>query len=96
MGTGIVFLRADQSDTVRIPATAEYIQACEGRQTSLGIGSVRIRTVEHLMASFHGLGIDNAVVEISGEELPGFDGSGKEFAEGLLKAGLMEQSRPRL
>ncbi len=95
-GTGIVFVRVDQKPPVRIPATIEFIQpAAGGRQTSLASGKVCVRTVEHLMATFHGLGIDNALVEISGDELPGFDGSAKEFAERIQAAGLKEQEQPK-
>ena len=94
--TGIVFVRVDQTPPVRIPATIEFIQrGTGGRQTSLGNGKVHVRTVEHLMATFHGLGIDNAVVEISGDELPGFDGSAKEFSERIQAAGLKTQDEPK-
>lgn len=96
LGTGIVFVRVDQDHRMELPATIESIyHAGEGRQTSLGNGSIRIRTVEHLMATFHGLGIDNAIVEVSGEELPGFDGSAKQFVEKILEAGLTTQNGSR-
>ena len=94
-GTGIWFVRIDQDDEVKFPATAESIYVGEGRQTSIGNGSARIRTVEHLMATFHGLGIDNAIVEVSGEEIPGFDGSARRFVEKILEVGLVTQDRAR-
>ncbi len=94
-GTGIRFVRVDHGERVEFPATAESIYVGEGRQTSLGNGSARIRTVEHLMATFHGLGIDNAIVEVSGQEIPGFDGSAKQFVEKFLEAGLLSQHEPR-
>ena len=94
--TGILFIHINsEGDRTPIPATAEYIQMGEGRQTSLGTGSVRIRTVEHLMATFHGLGIDNAVIEIKGDEIPGFDGSSREFLDRFLETGLVAQNEPR-
>src|SRR3989338_11025559 len=94
-GTGIVFMRKDQPEPVSIPATAEFIFSGEGRQTSLHNGSVRIKTVEHLMASFHGLGVDNAFVEVTGDEIPGFDGSAKQIVTGIQEAGLLRQEQPR-
>lgn len=93
--SGIVFVRVDQTPPLRIPATIEHICQNEGRQTALGNGKVQIRTIEHLMATFHGLGIDNAVVEITADELPGLDGSAQEFAEAVSKAGLAVQDAPR-
>ena len=94
--TGILFIHVNsEGDRTPIPATAESIQAGEGRQTSIGIGNVRVRTVEHLMATFHGLGIDNAIIEIKGDEIPGFDGSAKEFLDRFLESGLVTQGKPR-
>ena len=92
---GIVFVRIDRSGRFEFPATAEPIYAGERRQTSLGDRTVRIRTVEHLMATFHGLGIDNAIVEVDGEEIPGFDGSARQFVEKILEVGLLSQNEPR-
>lgn len=94
--TGILFIHVNpEGDRTPISATSDFIQIDEGRQTSLGTGSIRIRTVEHLMATFHGLGIDNAIVEIKGDEVPGFDGSAKEFLERFLESGFQTQDKPR-
>jgi UDP-3-O-acyl-N-acetylglucosamine deacetylase len=60
--------------------------------TTLGLGDVRIRTVEHLMAAISGLGIDNVVVEMDAEEPPAADGSAAPFVEMLRSAGIEEQS----
>jgi UDP-3-O-[3-hydroxymyristoyl] N-acetylglucosamine deacetylase/3-hydroxyacyl-[acyl-carrier-protein] dehydratase len=92
---GIQFIRTDLNPSLRVRATVEAVRSDEMRQTALAVGRGLIRTVEHLMAVFHGLGIDNAVVEVDGEEMPGMDGSSKEFAEGLVGAGLVEQDCPR-
>lgn len=92
---GIVFCRVDMAEPVPILATSEHIFAGEGRQTSLANGTVRIQTVEHLLAAFHGLRVDNARVEVSGEEIPGFDGSAKEIVEKILEAGLQTQETPK-
>ena len=93
--SGIVFVRSDLDPTRRVRATVESVRADEVRQTALIVGDGIIRTIEHLMATFHGLGIDNAVVEVGGEEIPGLDGSAKEYAEEILRTGLVEQNRER-
>ena len=88
--TGIVFLRTDTEDPVRIPAIAANI-AERDRRTALKKGSVSIETPEHCLASINALGISNIIVEIDGQELPGFDGSADEYFKSLGKAGIVEQ-----
>jgi UDP-3-O-[3-hydroxymyristoyl] N-acetylglucosamine deacetylase len=56
---------------------------------------VAIGTVEHLMAAFFGSGIDNAMVEIDGPEVPIMDGSADAFVFLIECAGIVEQSAPR-
>lgn len=93
--TGIVFVRTDLDPSLKVPARFDRVQFNESRQTSLVVGKGIVRTIEHLMAVFHGLGIDNAVVEVDGEEMPGLDGSSKEFTETISRTGLVPQDRPR-
>lgn len=93
--TGIVFVRSDLDRDLRVPAQADRVQFNEVRQTSLMVGKGVIRTIEHVMAVFHGVGIDNVMVEVDGEELPGLDGSAKEFTETVSKTGLVTQEVPR-
>jgi len=57
---------------------------------------VKISTIEHLMAAFRGLGIDNALVEIDGNEVPILDGSSTAFVSAFEEVGLQQQSSPRL
>jgi UDP-3-O-[3-hydroxymyristoyl] N-acetylglucosamine deacetylase len=59
--------------------------------TTLGLQGVRVATVEHLMAAFAGLGVDNAVVELEGGEVPIMDGSAAPFVFLLQCAGVREQ-----
>ena len=94
-GTGIVFSRVDLDPSLRVKASIENVRSDEMRQTALVVGQGMVRTIEHLMATFHGLGVDNAVVEVNGEELPGMDGSAREFVEGILHAGIAEQEAER-
>ncbi|MBM3251522.1 MAG: UDP-3-O-[3-hydroxymyristoyl] N-acetylglucosamine deacetylase, partial [Candidatus Omnitrophica bacterium] len=60
------------------------------RRTSIGNDSVQIHTVEHFMAALFGLGIDNILVEMNGNEVPALDGSGYAFIEMFKKVGLKE------
>src|SRR5690554_4938191 len=72
--TGVVFIRTDLDPPMHIPALAENVGDTT-LSTTLVQGDVRISTVEHLMAAFSGLGIDNAFVELSAPEVPIMDGS---------------------
>ncbi len=94
--TGIVFSRVDLDPSLRVRACVENVSMDEMRQTALKVGEGRIRTIEHLMAVFHGMGVDNAVVEVDGEELPAMDGSSKDYTLELQRVGLAEQDRPRV
>ncbi|MFZ5802262.1 MAG: UDP-3-O-acyl-N-acetylglucosamine deacetylase [Candidatus Omnitrophota bacterium] len=93
--TGIEFSRIDLDPKLRVKATVANVRRDESRRTSLVVGTGVVRTIEHLMAAFHGLGIDNACVEIAGEELPGMDGSAKDYTEAFLKTGFVTQDAPR-
>lgn len=94
-GYGICFCRTDLNASLTARAVADHVRSDEMRQTALLVGQGMIRTVEHLMAAFHGLGVDNALVEVDGEELPAMDGSAKEYTEAILRAGLQEQEADR-
>ena len=92
--TGIRFLRTDCENAVEIPADIEHV-VDNFRDTTLGIGSVQIRQVEHVLAAVYGLEIDNILVEINGNEPPVGDGSAMPFVKILQKAGFAEQNSPR-
>lgn len=92
--SGIVFVRTDQGQPVRIPARPENITK-RLRRTSLRNGTVAVETVEHCLASLAGMGVDNVEVEISGPELPGTDGSCLPFVQALQQAELVEQDVPK-
>lgn len=94
--SGIVFRRMDiDSDDPFVPATWDRVvntRMC----TRLGnVGGVTVGTVEHLMAALAGCGIDNAVIEIDGPEVPIMDGSAAPFVHLIEAAGIVEQDRPR-
>ena len=91
---GIVFRRTDLANATDIRAHAENVgDTMLG--TTLGKGECRVSTVEHLLSAFAGLGIDNAVVELSAPEVPIMDGSAGPFVFLLQSAGIEEQRRPK-
>jgi len=65
------------------------------RGTTIGFNCKRFRTVEHLMAALHGLGIDNLYVEVHGPEMPALDGSSMPYVEAILSAGAVKLTQPR-
>ena len=89
--TGIVFCRSDLPGNPAIPAHALNV-----RETTLATvlekDGVRVSTVEHLMSALFGLGIDNAFVDVSAEEVPIMDGSAGTFVFLLQQAGVTEQA----
>ncbi len=94
--TGIVFRRVDLDDkTFEIKAV--HANVIDSRLcTVIGDGArVRIGTIEHLMAALSGLGVDNAIVEIDGDEVPVMDGSAAPFVFLIECAGLVTQAAPR-
>jgi len=95
--TGIVFIRTDLKDKPSIKAEVNslFIPLSGRRHTSVGNETANIQTIEHLMAVLCGLGIDNIYIEIDGNEIPAMDGSGKDFYDTLLKAGIKEQSEKK-
>lgn len=96
-GAGIVFVRTDLPHRPTIPVNAGQILDIDKtvRRTTLCKEGVEVQTVEHFMAALWGAGIDNAYVEITGNELPGMDGSALPFYRGLAQAGTVEQAAPR-
>lgn len=89
----IAFRRVDVPGTPLIPACLDEVVAT-GRGVVLG-RLARVSTVEHLLSAARGLGIDNLVVELDGEELPCGDGSAQIFVEAFDRAGTVQQDAPR-
>jgi UDP-3-O-[3-hydroxymyristoyl] N-acetylglucosamine deacetylase len=92
--TGIVFCRSDLPGNPAIPARADLVTNTT-LATVLEKDGARVSTVEHLMSAFAGLGIDNAFVDVSAEEVPIMDGSAGTFVFLLKSAGLEEQAAPK-
>lgn len=97
VNTGIFFLRKDINPEVAIKADLYSVVSPEKfpRRTSVGRDGVYVHTIEHLMAALHILGIDNLQINIWGEEVPGMDGSAKDFVESLQDAQVEEQEGVR-
>lgn len=96
--SGIVFRRVDLPQVVEIPVSATAV--CDTRMaTALSPGgdpgAPKVKTVEHLMSACSGLGIDNLIVDISGEEVPILDGSAAAFVYLLQSAGIELQQSPK-
>src|SRR3712207_3408276 len=88
--TGVLFRRVDLTPPADLPARAEAVG--ETRLSSCLVnGEAKVYTVEHLMSALGGLGIDNAVVDIDGPEVPIMDGSAAPFVLLVQQAGLVEQ-----
>ena len=92
-GAGVVFVRADLSDAVPIPASVDCRVEASSR-TNLCVGSARVEMVEHLLSALAGLGIDCCLVRVHGEEMPGLDGSALAFVEAIEAAGAEELEAP--
>ncbi|NLW59272.1 MAG: UDP-3-O-[3-hydroxymyristoyl] N-acetylglucosamine deacetylase [Firmicutes bacterium] len=92
--TGIRFCRVDLPGQPVLPAKPAHVVDTT-RSTSLGTKEWRIQTIEHLMAAFHGLGVDNLLVAVDGPEIPLGDGSAHFFVEEILRTGLLVQEKPR-
>ncbi|MFA5008725.1 MAG: UDP-3-O-acyl-N-acetylglucosamine deacetylase, partial [Candidatus Omnitrophota bacterium] len=95
INTGIIFIRQDLGQQL-IKADFYSIGSAEKfpRRTSICANGVYIHTIEHLMAAFNLLRVDNVQVNIWGEEVPGLDGSAKEFVQKIQELGLEEQDSP--
>src|SRR5437762_13585798 len=89
--TGIVFCRSDLPGNPAIPARAGNVSNTT-LATVIEKDGARVSTVEHLMSAFAGLGIDNAYVDVSAEEVPIMDGSAGTFVFLLQSAGIEEQA----
>src|SRR6476469_9030221 len=91
---GIKFKRTDLQDEPTIDATIANVKTVE-RATTIGEGSMRVHTVEHVLSSLVAMGVDNAVVEMDANEPPIGDGSARPYVELIKKAGIVSQETPR-
>jgi len=93
---GIVFVRLDAPEFGRrIAALVDKVTTTELGTTLANSAGVSVATVEHLMAALFGMGIDNAIVEIDGPEVPILDGSSEPFIEMIEMTGTRALGAPR-
>jgi len=93
--TGIVFHRIDLEKNNIIKAVIDNVidsRLCTKIKNSSGI---YVSTIEHLMAAFSALNIDNAVVKINSSELPALDGSSYEYVKKIMVSGIKTQNRSK-
>lgn len=92
--SGIRFRRVDLEGKPEIEARVENV-AETNRSTTLAKGNVKIHTVEHVLATLAGYGVDNAIVELDSNEPPIGDGSAREFCRMIQTAGLVTLAEKR-
>ena len=94
-GSGIVFRRTDvAAEIADIPARFDTVSELVMCTTVKNDANVKVATIEHLMAAFSGSGVDNAIVELDGPEVPVMDGSSAPFVSAILKAGIQKLNSP--
>ncbi|MEC7864506.1 MAG: UDP-3-O-acyl-N-acetylglucosamine deacetylase [Pseudomonadota bacterium] len=90
VNSGIIFRRTDLESA---PIKASLENVFDTRlSTSLSNEQIKISTVEHLLSALAGIGIDNAMVELDGPEVPIMDGSARPFVFMIQSAGIQEQT----
>jgi UDP-3-O-[3-hydroxymyristoyl] N-acetylglucosamine deacetylase len=93
-GHGITFVRTDLRGKPSISAHYKNVVNTQ-LATVLGHGETRVSTVEHLLAAFQMVGLDNVIVEVDGPEIPILDGSSIIFCQAIEKMGLQTQLQTR-
>ena len=93
--TGIVFRRIDLQTPVEVKAQAHLVGQTQLCTVLVDENQVKIKTTEHLLAALAGLGVDNAYIDLSSEEVPIMDGSAGPFVFLIQSAGIEEQNAPK-
>lgn len=94
-GHGIKFQRIDLPGQPIVKADVDYVVETT-RSTTLEHNGARVSTVEHIMAALAGTGVDNALVELDGGEIPIMDGSAWPFIDAIEKTGLQNQDAKKV
>ncbi len=92
--TGILFSIRNGSGSVFLTPNPGLVVET-GLATTLGNGEDTVSTVEHLLATVRGMGVDNLHIEVGGRELPIMDGSAASFVYLINQAGVRKQAKPR-
>lgn len=88
--TWYLFKRSDLDGEPTIKADVDNVISTQ-RGTSLGNANMQVHTTEHILAALYGMGIDNALIELDGPEVPIMDGSASAFVEAIEAVGIKEQ-----
>jgi UDP-3-O-[3-hydroxymyristoyl] N-acetylglucosamine deacetylase / 3-hydroxyacyl-[acyl-carrier-protein] dehydratase len=91
---GYKFCRVDLPGKPIIDALAEHVTDTS-RGTTLVQNNASVSTIEHVMAAFHGLRVDNVLIELNGPEAPIMGGSAWKFVEAIREAGIVDQKEDR-
>lgn len=91
---GIKFKRIDLADEPIVDARIGNVKFVE-RATTIGEGNVKVHTVEHVLSALHGMGVDNALLEMDANEPPIGDGSAYPYVELVKTCGIQEQAALR-
>ena len=91
---GIVFRRTDIEGAPTVPALCEYVTDTS-RGTTIEKGEAKVSTIEHIVSALWTMGVDNALIDITGPETPIMDGSAREYAAAIEQTGLVEQAADR-
>ncbi len=94
-GFGYRFQRIDLPEQPVVKADADYV-VDTSRGTTIEFNGARVNTVEHTLSALVGLGVDNALIELDGPEVPILDGSAREFMEAIDSVGIEEQEARRI
>ena len=94
-GFGFRFQRTDLPGSPVIKADCDLVSSTD-RGTTLEDNGVKISTVEHILAAFVGMGVDNALIELDGQEIPIIDGSSQPFTNLIEQTGVQEQDAEKV
>ena len=92
--SGIVFKRIDIKENNIVIPNIFNVSSAVFCTTISNENGVSVSTIEHLMAAFYGMGIDNAIVEIDNQEVPILDGSARLFVDEIIKSGIQNSNEP--
>ena len=93
-GHGYKFQRIDLEGQPTIDADADRV-VTTARGTTLEQNGAKVYTTEHVLAALYGMGVDNALVQVTGPEMPILDGSSKPFVDAIDHVGTVEQDKDR-
>ena len=93
--TGIVFRRMDVDGAIAdVPALWHHVIVSPLNTRIENADGTSVSTIEHIMAALAGCGLHNALIEVTGPEVPILDGSAAQFVEGFLRAGIRHLNAP--